>query len=197
MASDRQGRRMLEVVWLGQGWLVRPLARRPDPKLLVEGGLRFSGLCLLISAFALWLVPGAADPTLFELRGAASAFAALSGVGVYFWADRGFRRGLVADPAAREFRLVRLNARGEPRVLARHKMDEVESAFVLRAREPGQPSHLFFRLRGNDLPHWTISGRADELDEVNAQIRAELSGRPDKARRARGGVAARRLGVAA
>ena len=103
----------------------------------------------------------------------------------------------MADPTAREFRLVRLNARGAPRVLARLKMAEVESAFVLRARVPGHPSHLFFRLRGNDLPHWAVSGREDELHEVNAQIRSELSGRPDKARRAKGDVAARRLAAVA
>lgn len=163
------------------GYTVSERAGVLDLDAVMEGSLKFFGLAMVLSAGALWLLPGAiiAGDVLTMKLALTAAFLA-TGLALFWHANRGFQYEIQIDAGRREVRIATRNSRDESRTRRRIPMRDIESCFLRRSKEPNAPARLYLRLRGSPVPVALIGGPEHALGMLHQRLSRDL--RPPRAR---------------
>lgn len=127
-----------ETYW---GYVIRPRGVVPAGVVIARGMSWMIGICALLGAAGLWLVPEAVFPSSDPATGRIGASVLLVGVaGLLLWlSTRGAAPELQVDRRLGELREVLRNRAGQPRLVARYAFAEIGSVHLDRAQmKPGQ-----------------------------------------------------------
>jgi hypothetical protein len=175
-----------ETYW---GYEIREHAGHRDQETAMEAFLRFLGLVLVLAAYAQWLLPAGlfGEDANTARAGLTFAFGA-GGAAIYWFANRGLTNSVQVDLSRRELRLVARNARNQLRLRRRLPMEDVQSAFLRRSKEPGHDAELCLRLMGGAELLLAQGPEAEmaalhrrmclDLRPVEARLRDKLTERP-------------------
>ncbi len=157
------------------GFVVSELPGRVSSDLLIEAGMKFAALCVVLAAAAQWLLPGslfAGDVLVMKLV----LTAALGAVAIvlFRFADRGFLAELQVDAALREIRVGSRNAHGETRVTNRIPMRDIEEFFVRPVADQTGTTELCFRVTGVSDPVRIAAGTVADLAPVLERLTRDL-----------------------
>ena len=104
-------------------------------RVLMHAFLRLTGASLILSAPALWLLPGSnADPALLLYKLGASIFFAFCGTALILRNKTYSQPEVYFDPIRREMRILQKNERGRPVTVLRRSYDTLGAAKI-RARQ--------------------------------------------------------------
>jgi hypothetical protein len=157
------------------GFVVSELPGGLSRDVLVESGLKFLALVVLLAACAQWVLPGSlfsGDVIAMKLV----LTAALGAVALVLFrvADRGFLPELQVDAALREIRVGSRNAHGASRVTNRIPMRDIEEFFVRPCAEEEGLTELCFRVADVPEPVRIAAGTVADLTPVLERLTRDL-----------------------
>lgn len=162
---------VVETYW---GYVIRENRHGADQETLIEAGLRFLGLVMVLAAYGQWLLPSsfyAGDA--FIMKAGMAFILGVAGVVVYWYASRGLHVDIHVDVSKREVRVAHRNSRGQSRLHSVVPMRRVESAFLKRSRDAGAAS-LYLRFRDRDEVMHVATGPESDLVILHRRLSADL-----------------------
>lgn len=93
-----------------------------------------------------------------------------SGLALYAFGTRGFRRQLIVDANRRELEFGRINSNGKCRIATVFGFDQVESIFVQKSSDAMGNTGLMMRVRGHSTPIMLIAGEEADLRGMHENI---------------------------
>lgn len=161
-----------ETYW---GYVIRENPHGRNQETLIEAGLRFLGLILVLAAYGQWLVPASlfsGDPII--MKAGIAFILGVSGVVIYWYASRGLSVDIQVDVSKREVRVAHRNGRGQTRLHSIIPMRRIESAFLKRSKAEGAEASLYLRFRDrSDVLH-VASGPEADLVILHRRLSADL-----------------------
>lgn len=157
------------------GYTVSETPDRFAHEALTELVCRSVGIVLVIAAYAQLLLPSPillGDPAMTKAL-LLIAFSA-TGLGVYAFATRGFRKQLKVDLTARRLSVSKLNGHGSTRISIEVPFGDVESLYVQRPDERGGQAILFARKSGIPSTVCLLRGRENEIAALHGRLCREL-----------------------
>ena len=138
---------------------------------LSELVLRLSGGLMVAVSTVLWLIlPNAPGSEQMISHGILAGFFSATGLFVYTYGSRGFRRQLALDARCRVLTLTKVNMNDRGRILRRIRLNEIESLFLRRPAERSQHAALFVRTRRNAMPLLALTGTREELERIHSEL---------------------------
>ena len=133
--------------------------------------LRLFGGLTVASSTILWLfLPvDAGTDRLVSHSLLASLFTA-TGLFVYAYGTRGFRRQLSLDAKKGTLSLTKINVNNQGRVVRSIDLDTIESLFRRRPAARNANAALFVRVHGNETPMLALTGATDELELIHQDL---------------------------
>ncbi|MCP3969065.1 MAG: hypothetical protein GY717_01835 [Rhodobacteraceae bacterium] len=136
-----------------------------------EHTLRLTGVFLILAASLQWfrpaaLISGSAVQTSLGL----TALFGATGLALYFFASRGFRRMIRVDLGDRRIRTARVDSRNRTRPTRQFALGEIESVYIKRGDTAHAPARLELRLRGGNECVPVLTGDRAELEELHALL---------------------------
>ena len=128
--------------------------------------MRLVGIFSILLGIAQWFLPNTATADLLHGRWILLLLFIGTGVALYFFAHRGFRRELLVDLSKRSVAMARVNSSGRSLVRQIFKMDDVESVFVQRSSDR-DINVLCFRMRGRNLPIAVAQGTRGDVESLH------------------------------
>lgn len=133
--------------------------------------LRLSGGLMVAGSTLLWLIlpmdAGAEQMVSHSLL--ATLFTA-TGLIVYAYGTRGFRRQLSLDAKRGTLALTKVNINDQGRVVRAIGLDEIESLFLRRPAVRVAQASLYVRVTGQDTPLLALTGSTRELERIHRQL---------------------------
>ncbi len=163
--------RTISAIETGQGYSVYEAPDRFWRERMAEAVLRVAGVSLIFASSAPWFVPDAmlrGDPVL--ARTALAVVFTLTGIALYFFASRGFRKEVRFDADARQIGLCRLNANDRCLVSRQVPLDRIESLIVARATAGRPLAALNLRQKGSPHSICIMRGAQSEIGELHRQL---------------------------
>lgn len=109
-----------------------------------------------------------------------AAMCAATGLLLYAYGTRGFRREFRLDTAAKTLTLTKVNIRGRSRMGRIIDIDDIESIFARRPGKSGEMAVLQIRLADHPAPIAVISGQFEDLRALHVEMCAMINAsRPD------------------
>lgn len=156
------------------GYRITRVRGQLDIDLLAEASLKFFAFVLILSSGLLWVLPGSLfTGEVLLMKIALTASCALTGLGLYWHAHKGFSDEVQVDTTHREMRLASRNTRGDAKVRRRIHMRDVESCFVRRSKGSNQ-AQLCLRIRGEMQPLPLLTGGEIEVSRFCERIAGDL-----------------------
>ncbi len=156
---------------------------------MAEAVLRIAGVLLILFGYVQWFIPASflqGDPVLARM--ALSVLFMGTGVGLYLFASRGFRKVLHVDLANRSLGIARVNARHRSLLRRDMPMADIESIFVKRAEDRHELARLDVRSKSAPWTSTVLKGAQEELDDLHRlicqDVRTALDCTPRRVRRA-------------
>ena len=159
------------------GLTAREDSRRFKIEILTEIVLRLFGGLLVVCAPVLWVVMQSNDVGNTMISGTLlAAIAVATGLVVYAYGTRGFRRQLSLDARNGTLALTKVNINNQGRVVRTLDLDDVESLFLRRPATRGAMAALCVRMSGGQTPLLALTGEMDELSNIHADLCEIISG---------------------
>ncbi|MEL7106294.1 MAG: hypothetical protein AAGM21_10265 [Pseudomonadota bacterium] len=160
---------LVETHW---GYILSSQRATAGGSAMSEAAMRFFGIVLVMTAYAIWLVPAGLIPgEPLQLKAALAVVLALGGATLYFLSSRALVQETQVDTTAREIRLARRVRDKKTRVTRRIPFSSVQSAYV--RRDEGKPAELHLRLGAQETVH-LVSGLERELNLVHGRFCRDL-----------------------
>ncbi len=159
----------------GDGYSVYEAEERFWRERIAENVLRLSGVFLILAGYLQWFIPSNAyqgDAVLAKM--ALSVLFMGTGIALYLFASRGFRKVLRVDLDNRRIAMARVNTKNRSLVKRHMPMAEVESLFVKRAGDRHELATLTLRPKGSGECHAVLKGAQDELEELHGMLCADV-----------------------
>lgn len=136
-----------------------------------EGVLRIVGVLAILAGIAQWFLPGylPGGETVFARSVLTAAFIG-TGLALYVFASRGFRRALRIDVAKRGIGIARLNASGRWLVRREVPMARIESIVVRRPTPKVPQADLCARIKGRSENLTLMRGEPDEIEALHRRL---------------------------
>ena len=93
-----------------------------------------------------------------------------SGLALYAFGTRGFRRQLIVDTDSREVEFGRVNSNDNCRIATTFSFDQIESIFVKKASDAMGNTGLMLRVRGHSTPIMLLAGEEADLRGMHENI---------------------------
>ncbi|MEM7074697.1 MAG: hypothetical protein AAF484_06395 [Pseudomonadota bacterium] len=138
---------------------------------LTEIVLRAAGILMIAGSVLLWfLTPvSAADPRPAEY-GTIAAIMAATGLGIFAFGSRGFRRQMTLDIDRGKLSLTKININDQVRVNHEIELGRIESVFLRRPAQPGGLATLLVRIAGAYSPAIALTGDTEEVERVHREL---------------------------
>jgi hypothetical protein len=165
----------LHVTATDAGYAVYEAEARFWRERLAESALRLTGMFLILAGYVQWFLPDAmmqGDPMLAHV--ALSVAFMGTGMGLYFFASRGFRKELHFDMFGKTLGLARLNGKNRSMVNHLIDMDRIESLCVSRAATPMAMASLILRVKGFPRTHCVMRGTPAEIEKLHRQLSRDI-----------------------
>jgi len=138
---------------------------------IAERALRLTAMVLIIVGYAQWFFPnGMFDGDDFVNRTVILALFTATGILLYLFASRGFRRQLRLDVSAGVLIVARVNTRDRSLGTRRIVLKDIQSIFVCRAHDRHKLAMLKLRLRGQPGAVVVMRGSSTELETLHARL---------------------------
>ena len=93
-----------------------------------------------------------------------------SGLALYAFGTRGFRRQLIVDANKSEVEFGRVNSNGKCRIATTVSFGQIESIFVKKASDAMGNTGMMMRVRGHNTPIMLLAGEESDLRGMHEQI---------------------------
>lgn len=155
----------------GQGYAVYEAADRFWRERMAEKVLRLVGIGLVLAGYVQWFFPGLVTAGDAVVTGAVLAALFIStGVGLYLFAARGFRRELHFEVPERRLSFGRLNTRDRCLISRQIPLESIETMIVSRP-DPEHPlAGLMVRPKGSSRSYCVMRGARSEIEELHRQL---------------------------
>lgn len=189
-AADNPARRALSVAESTVGYTVTEADQRFLQERVAENILRLFGAFLLMASYMQWFQPDAFLPDVpLPLPLLTTAMCVATGVALYFFASRGFRRMLAVDMGARRLSVARVNSKGRSVIRHTVPMQQIESLFIQRGSAGKPQATLNIRVKGAPGAIALLSGEQDQLEALHSRLcddmRTALECAPKRVKRVR------------
>jgi hypothetical protein len=150
------------------GYILRPSEEMMARAALLEIAATFSGVLILMLAYAQWMLPGSSDaPDLLAMKLAISVILSIFSVVLILAGQRGLVMELQMDRTKQELRLVQRSRRGYGRMIRRMSFADVSSVFLERSKSQ-RSARLCLRLaRTNEVVAILTSDQSHLLELRN------------------------------
>ena len=109
---------------------------------MTEIALRVVGILMVVGSIMLWFLVPMEDTTgRIASHSAVASMLAVTGLGVFFYGTRGFRRQLNLNVNEGTLSLTKININEQARVSRLIKIGEIDSVFLRRPATPGGAGH--------------------------------------------------------
>lgn len=160
-------------------------------------GGRFFGVILLMAAAGLWVMPDAMmGNDVFAMKLAATVMFTIFGGYLYWVGSNGIGTEIQIDTNRGEIRVGRRSLQGAFVSKGMLRFSDVASVFLVRAKEPGQITHLYMRIGAGDTALEIAAGDEPRLDALRERLTRDLT-RPTRPARAVNERLARHAAIAA
>ncbi|MFN3211254.1 MAG: hypothetical protein ACE369_20115 [Roseovarius sp.] len=153
------------------GLTVRERFERFKVEAMSELVLRLAGGLMVAGSTLLWLVLplGAGADQIVSHSLLATLFTA-TGLVVYAYGTRGFRRQLSLDAKRGTLSLTKINMNDQGRVVRSIRLNEIESLFLRRPAGRAGFASLYVRVAGQDSPLLALTGSTAELERIHEDL---------------------------
>ena len=153
------------------GLTVRERFERFKVEAMSELVLRLAGGLMVAGSTLLWLVLplGAGTDQIVSHSLLATLFTA-TGLVVYAYGTRGFRRQLSLDAKRGTLSLTKINMNDQGRVVRSIRLDEIESLYLRRPSGRAGFAALYVRVAGQDSPLLALTGATEELERIHEDL---------------------------
>ena len=187
-SAPRREWKTITVLTHASGYSVYEAEERFWRERFAEGALRIAGVLLILAGYVQWFIPAEAlqgNPV--AARMALSVLFIGTGVGIYIFASRGFRKVLHVDLSNRSVGHARVNTKNRSLVRRDLPMGDIESVFVKRAEERHGLATLNLRTKKAPWISTVLRGAQEELEDLHQvicqDVRVALDCSPRRVRR--------------
>lgn len=139
--------------------------------------LRLTGGLMVAGSTMLWLIlPLSGDREQLISHSALAALVTATGLIVYAYGTRGFRRQLSLDAKRRTLALTKVNMNDQGRVVRTIALDQIESLFLRRPAARLAQSALYVRAKGQENPLLALTGATEELERIHRSLCDSIQG---------------------
>ncbi|MGK7752380.1 hypothetical protein [Roseovarius sp. C03] len=175
-ANRKAGCHTVDMQATARGLVAGERSERFRLEALTEMVLRIAGTLMVMGSIIMWFfLPVDPDTGRLESFGLAASVIAASGLCVFAYGTRGFRRRMTLDVDAGTLTLTKINMLGHARVRREITLGTVESVYLRRPAQPGGMATLLVRVAGKDAPAIALSGDRHEVEEVHSALCAVLN----------------------
>ncbi len=154
-----------------QGYAVFEAADRFWRERMAEAVLRVTGICLILAGYVQWFLPGLIDTGHAVVTGAVLAALFIgTGIALYLFAARGFRRELHFEIAERRLSFGRLNTKDRCMISRQIPLDCIETMIVSRPDADHPLAGLMIRPKGAFQSFCVMRGARSEIEELHRQL---------------------------
>lgn len=148
---------------------------------MTEIALRVVGiLAVAISLYVVFFEPFASVAGETRSNSILAAIFAATGLVVYAYGTRGFRREFKLDTSKKTLILTKINVRGRSRVSRTVDIDDIESIFARRPANAGDLTLLQIRVVNGSTPIAVLGGQFEELKALHHEMCGLINAsRPD------------------
>lgn len=126
---------------------------------------------MVAGSILLWLVlPFAAGTDQIVSHGLLATLFTATGLIVYAYGTRGFRRQLSVDSKRGTLALTKINMNEQGRVVRSIRLGEIESLFLRRPAARAGFASLFIRVTGQQNPVLALTGSTEELEQLHEDL---------------------------
>lgn len=161
--------------------------RTNDQSILSELAIKLVGMMMIPAAGIVLFLPGIqsqSNGVVVVQAAMLLAFLAV-GFGLHRYADRGFRMKFQVDSARSEIRVGTLNAKDGFYIRTILKVDDIESVFIVRSKEPSKPAQLRVRMKAGTQTVPLAEGSEHSLVPILERIIVTLQPTRGRNRRVR------------
>jgi len=133
--------------------------------------LRLTGGLMVAGSTMLWLVlpmESGSDQTLSH--GLLAAICTATGLAVYAYGTRGFRRQMSLDAKRGTLALTKINMNNRGRVMRTINLNDIESLFLRRPSAALAQASLCVRVAGHHTPLLALTGAQNELEHIHRHL---------------------------
>ncbi|WP_397544642.1 hypothetical protein [Roseovarius salis] len=133
--------------------------------------LRLAGGLMVAASTMLWLIlPLDQKSDQIMSHGLLAALFTASGLVVYAFGTRGFRRQISLDAKNKILTLTKINVNEQGRVMRNIEIDRVESLFLRRPAARMAHAALYVRVTDHDAPLLALTGDTAELECIHREL---------------------------
>ena len=153
------------------GLTVRERFERFKVEAMSELVLRLAGGLMVAGSTLLWLVlPLEASADQIVSHSLLATLFTATGLVVYAYGTRGFRRQLSLDAKRGTLALTKINMNDQGRVVRSIRLNEIESLFLRRPAGRTGFASLYVRVAGQDSPLLALTGATEELEQIHEDL---------------------------
>jgi len=137
--------------------------------------LRIVGVCLILAGYVQWFLPDLLihGHSVVARLALTAAFMG-TGLVLYLFASRGFRKEVHFDTHAKRIRMARVNASDHSMISHDFAMADIESLFVNRSAEQPKLASLDMRLKGSARKFSLMRGAPAEIENLHSQLSRDI-----------------------
>jgi len=142
---------------------------------MAEAVLRIVGVGLILAGYIQWFLPDTmlqGNPMLARM--VLSGLFMGTGIALYFFASRGFRKEVHFEVLNRQISMGRLNSKDRCLISRQIPMDRIESLFIGRASTDAPMATLNIRLTGLSRAQCIMRGGQSEIEELHRQLSRDI-----------------------
>ena len=153
------------------GLTARERSNRFRLEAMSELVLRLTGGLTVAASTMLWLVlPMESGSDQALPHGMLAAICTATGLAVYAYGTRGFRRQMALDAKRGTLALTKINMNNRGRVMRSIDLDDIESLFLRRPSTPMGQASLCVRVAGHHTPLLALTGVQQELEHIHRHL---------------------------
>jgi len=153
------------------GLTVRERFERFKVEAMSELVLRLAGGLMVAGSTLLWLVlPLETSAGQIVSHSLLATLFTATGLVVYAYGTRGFRRQLSLDAKRGTLALTKINMNDQGRVVRSIRLNEIESLFLRRPAGRTGFASLYVRVAGQDSPLLALTGATEELEQIHEDL---------------------------
>lgn len=138
---------------------------------LAERTLCGVGIAAILLGYFVWFLPDSMTPDHPVMtRLTLSVICIGTGIALYFFASRGFRKVVHLDLSKRKLSLAHVNTKQQSLFGYNYNMEEIDSIFVRRGVTEGALASLHIRVAGMPVSLKLLHGLQDELEELHGLL---------------------------
>ena len=167
---------------LNGGYELREVGKCYSCEKITENALRIAGALVILAGYVQWFIPAdllRGDPII--ARTFLTVLFMGTGLAIYLFGSRGFRKVVRLDFKARELTITRQNSKHQSMVGRTLAMADIESLVVKRASAPGAQAVLEIRMKRGKRTVSALSACQQDLELAHLRLCRDIRAALDEA----------------